>query len=202
MNMNKRFLHHIWTRIRPIKTWYVLAALILSASVSVVSLRNNYIGMTERRGAVYKADQNSGDVEGALQALRAYTAAHMNTDLEADNGVYPPIQLKYTYARLVQAEHDRVDAINSQVYTEAQHYCEALYPGSFSGGPRVPCIEAYIKQHGASTKTIPDSLYKFDFVSPRWSPDLAGWSLLLSVVLFFLTILRFIVGRWLRHITR
>src|SRR5262249_4167086 len=117
--MNKRYLHHLWTRIRPIKTWYLCAAFILALGVAVTALRNNYISMTGRRQAVTEADEKGGDVEGALQSLRAYTAAHMNTELDTGNGVYPPIQLKYTYTRLVQAERDRVNAINSQVYTDA-----------------------------------------------------------------------------------
>jgi hypothetical protein len=29
---------------------------------------------------------------------------------------------------------------------------------------------------------IPEALYKFAFVSPRWSPDLAGWSMLVSLL--------------------
>lgn len=201
-HMNKRYLHHLWTRIRPIKTGYLLAAFGLCAVVCVVALRQNYMGMTKLRSAVYQADKDGGDTEQALQNLRAYVGSHINTKLDTGNGVYPPVQLQYSYERLQQAERARVEAVNSQVYTDAQHHCEALYPDSFSGGPRVPCIQQYVKDHGASARVIPDAQYKFDFVSPRWSPDLAGWSLVLSASLLILAVLRFALGRWLYNLTR
>lgn len=200
--MDKSYLHHLWTRIRVVKTWYLFAALLVFAVITVAALRNNYTGMTVLRDAVYQADKDAGDVEGSLQELRAYVASHMNTGLDSGGGVYPPLQLKYTYERLVKAEKDRVEAATSQIYTDAQKHCEALYPGSFSGGPRVPCIEQYVKSHGTTARSIPDALYKFDFVSPRWSPDLAGWSLVISLVLLVLAIVRLILGRWLKTATK
>ena len=200
--LDKGYLHHLWTRIRVVKTWYIFAAFLVFAAIAVVALRNNYTGMTVLRDAVYQADKDGGDVETTLQELRAYVASHMNTSLDAGGGVYPPLQLKYTYERLVKAEKDRVESATSQIYTEAQKHCEALHPGSFSGGPRVPCIQEYVKSHGTTAKSVPDALYKFDFVSPRWSPDLAGWSLVISLVLFVLTLTRFVLGRWLKTVTK
>ena len=49
---------------------------------------------------------------------------------------------------------------------------------------------------GIEQKNIPDSLYKFDFVSPTWSPDLAGWSLLVAIVSGTFLVLRFLLDRW------
>jgi hypothetical protein len=200
--MNKRYLHHLWTRVRPFRTWYFLVAALLCATAGVVGLRQNYIHMTELRSAVYSADKSGDNVEQALQNLRAFVGAHMNTHLESSNGVYPPIQLKYTYERLVQAERDRVNATNSAVYTDAQHHCEQLYPKSFSGGPRVPCIEQYVKDHGTTVKIIPDALYKFSFVSPPWSPDMAGLGVVGAILFGILMAIRFVLGRWLRSATR
>jgi hypothetical protein len=197
--MNKRYLHHLWTRIRPIKAWYLLLAFAVSAGLCAVALRHNYVTMTQLRADVYTADQNNTGVEQALQTLRAYVGSHMNTSLSSDDGVYPPIQLKYTYARLQQAEEDRVNTVNTQVYPDAQHTCEAQFPGSFSGGPRVPCIEQYVKDHGTTAKSIPDAMYKFDFVSPTWSPDVAGLLLALSAVLFVLAAARVLLGTWLKR---
>jgi len=201
--MNKRYLHHIWTRIRPIKVWYLLAAFGVCLLVTPFALRHNYATMTSLRSAVYAADESNGDVVGALNRLRSYVNGHMNTSLETNSGVYPPIQLKHTYERLQQAAQKQADASNAQVYIDAQHYCEQLYPGSFSGGPRVPCIEQYVKDHGgAKAVQIPDALYKFDFASPSWSPDLAGWSLAFTVIFLLLAILRLAAGIILRKLTR
>lgn len=197
--MDSRTLHYIWRRIRPVKTSYLFTALLLCVFVHVAALRANNIHMTELRDAVYAADERGQGVEQALQDLRAHVGSHMNTDLDAGKGVYPPVQLKYTYERLVQAEQDRVSAANAQIYTDAQNHCERVNSTSILGRDRVGCIEDYVKAHGAQTaKPIPDALYKFDFVSPRWSPDLAGWSLVLSIILLILTVARFALGKWLK----
>ena len=166
-----------------------------------MALRQNNLRMVELREAVYQADEKGGDVETALQALRAHVHAHMNTNLSSgDASVYPPIQLKYTYQRLVESEQKKLSEANTTVYSDAQAHCERLFPGSVSGGPRVPCIQAYVTTHGSDVqaKKIPDSLYKFNFVSPSWSPDIAGFSALLAGLFAGLTVARFALGRWLQ----
>lgn len=196
--MDKKTLRYAWRRIRAVKTWYLLVACVVCAVLAVVALRLNFQTMVKLRADVYAADQSGVGVEQALQKLRAHVNGHMNTNLSSGpEGIYPPIHLKYTYERLVKAEQDRVNTVNSGVYTQAQTHCERLHPGSFSGGPRVPCIEDYVKQHGTSARPIPDALYKFDFASPGWSPDAAGLLLAASVVLLAAAGVRYAVGQWL-----
>ena len=155
--------------------------------------------MIQLRSQVYAADQQNGDVNKALLNLRSYVLSHMNTNLASGpNAVYPPIQLKYTYQRLLASAQEQTAAANAQVYTDAQHYCEQQNSSSFSGRTRVPCVENYVQQHGLQTKAIPAALYEFSFVSPTWSPDLAGWSLLASVVLLFITIVSLAGRQWLK----
>ena len=179
----KKYLHHAWTYIRPIKPVYLLVLLIILATVSAFALRNNNQTMVELRQAVYEADEANGDVEGALRDLREYIYAHMNTNLSSgDTSVYPPLQLMHTYDRLVEAEQARLQRVNSNIYSAAQAHCERLHPESFSGGARVPCIRDYVESNGIQSESIPDSLYKFNFVSPTWSPDMAGWSLVLTAL--------------------
>ncbi len=153
--------------------------------------------MGKLRDAVYVADENNGDVVGALQALQGYVGAHMNTSLTAGSSVYPPIQLKFTYERLQNDANTKYNEANGAVYTEAQKYCEQQNSSDFSGRNRVPCIEKYVSDHGvAPAPVIPDSMYKFNFASPSWSPDLAGWSLVFSMLLFVAVIVRVLLG-WL-----
>jgi hypothetical protein len=199
--MDKKSLHHFWRVIRPIKAWYLLAACLTLGVIAVIALRQNYQSMTVLRDRVYVADERDEDVEKALQNLRTFVSSHMNTDLSSGSGVYPPIQLKYTYERTVAAEKARVEATNSRVYTDAQRHCEALFPQSFSGGPRTPCIAEYVKSHGTSAQPILDAVYKFDFASPRWSPDLAGWSMVLAGLFLLLAILRLLLGFILKRVT-
>lgn len=200
--MNKRRAHHFWTRFRRIKPWYFLAAAILSTVVCVFALRANNEHMVQLREAVYTADKDNTNVGGALHGLQAYVTAHMNTSLDTGpNAVYPPIQLKYTYERLVQAQQ-AANQGSDQLYTDAQHYCEQQNSHDFSGRNRVPCIEQYVQSHGGSqAPAIPVSLYKFDFVSPSWSPDLAGWSMVLAALSWLLFVILLVSGRWLKRHT-
>ena len=194
--MNKKYLHYLWSeRVKPVRTIYLFIAFLIAVTICVMALRENNLGMVTRRDAVYLADEKGEHVEEALRELRSYVYNHMNTRLASgESPVYPPIQLKYTYQRLVEAEQKRASEAGAKIYTDAQAYCESLYPDSFSGGPRVPCIQKYVSDHGVQTHKIPDSMYKFDFISPTWSPDLAGWSFAASVILGMLTVLRFAAG--------
>jgi len=167
---------------------------------AVLSLRQNNLNMVRLREAVFEADKNNSDVEITLKKLREYVYRHMNTNLSSgNNNVKPPIQLKYRYERLVQAEKDRVGSANTKMYTDAQTYCEKLFPHGLSGGGRIPCIQDYVSTHGISQRPIDDSLYKFDFVSPVWTPDIAGWSVLATLGLAVIIIVRLILDRWLKN---
>lgn len=201
--MDKADLNHLLTKLRRIKVWYLLVPLLVFGAICVFALRANNLRMVELRDAVYAADQNNTNVEGALQTLRSYVYGHMNTELASGDNVYPPIQLKYTYARLQEAEKARVKAANDQTYSEAQVYCEQQNPTGFSGRGRVPCIEAYVKSHGGAVeKKIPDAMYKFNFSSPSWSPDLAGWTLLAAIVSLLALIVRIGAGYILKLLAR
>lgn len=172
-------------------------------ALSAFALRQNNLTAIRLRNEVLKVDQANGDTEAALKKLRQYIYAHMNTDLASSTSVYPPIQLKYRYERLVAAEKARVDQANSNtVYNDAQKYCETNFPQSFFGAGRLPCIQNYIDSHPVKTVTeqpIPDALYKYNFASPAWSPDVAGWGLVLSGLFLFLFGVRLVLELWLRR---
>jgi hypothetical protein len=186
--MNKRHLHHVWRFLRHIKPVYFLGIAIVFGIISLVSLRQNNQQMVRLRDAVYAADKNDGDIEGSLRALRVYVYSHMNTSLSSGpNAVHPPIQLKYTYERLQQAQQSVLNQGNSSLYTDAQAYCEQQ---TVIGSEVISCIQQYASDHGANLAAIPDGLYKFDFTSAKWSPDVAGWSLIVTA----LALLGFIVS--------
>ena len=202
--MDKRYLHHLWRKVRPIRPWYFLGVAILALGLGVVALRGNNLHMLTLRDAVYTADKNNNNVSGALQELQAYVTTHMNTDLTTGpNAPYPPIQLVYTYDRAVQAAGDRASAANTQIYTDAQHYCEQQDSKDYYGTNRVPCVQQYIHNHGVTdVPVIADSLYKFDFASPVWSPDLAGWSLVVAVLSFATFLIWFAARLTLRWLSK
>jgi hypothetical protein len=201
--MDKRRLHHIWAKTRSIKPWYVLALALASSAVCVTALRQNNLHMAELRDAVYTADKQGKGVQAALQDLQVYVTAHMNTSLSAGpNAPYPPIQLQYTYDRAVQAAGAAANAANAKIYTDAQRHCEETIPTGFSGKYRIACVQSYVDTHGVKLPAVPDGLYKFNFLSPRWSPDLAGWSLIAAVISFTVFAALWLAERWLRQHSR
>lgn len=190
VGMNKRKLHHVLVRLQSVPLWLFLGLTLLFGITAVFSLRANNQQMIELRQAVLDADEQDGDIEGTLNELREYVYTHMNTNLSAGNNpIKPPIQLKHHYERLQKAEQARVGATNEKLLNDAQNYCEKLFPGGVGDDGTVPCIKEFMEIRGAKFKEIPKEAYMFDFVSPSWSPDLAGWSLVvafLSSVLFLL----------------
>lgn len=197
--MHKRRGHHYWQRFRNLSSWYLLVITLVFAFTTVLALRQNNVTALKLRDNVLKVDEQNGDVEGALRQLRTYVYGHMNTDLASGSSVYPPIQLKYRYERLLAAQQDAAKAGNAKLYTDAQKYCESLLPTGVSLN-RVTCIQQYLDSHPlASQPPIQDSLYKFDFASPRWSPDLAGWSLVFTVIFGSLFLFRLFLELWMRH---
>lgn len=183
--MNKRKLHHVWRYLRHVHPWYFLVLTIIFGAISVVSLRHNNENMIKLRDAVYVADKNGGDVEGALRDLRSYIYSHMNTGLASGtDAVYPPIQLKYTYERLQAAQQQELGQNNGALYGQAQQTCNASGQTA-TAQQTIDCIQQYSAEHGVQLASIPDALYKFDFIATKWSPDIAGWSLLFTGLFFF-----------------
>lgn len=150
---------------------------------TVNALVSNSKESKKRYDALIAIDNAGGDVEAALLDLRSFIYGHMNTSIGSPTGVYPPIQLKGTYDRLVAVEQQKI-AGDSDIYAEATKHCESLYSAGQLRTNRVPCVAEYISSHsnGAQPITIPDALYKFDFVSPRWSSDAAGWGIVLTII--------------------
>ncbi|MCA9332431.1 hypothetical protein KDA00_01010 [Candidatus Saccharibacteria bacterium] len=199
MTSRKRNLHHAQKSLRPLKTVYLVILLALVVATSVYSLRQNNLNAIRLRDAVIEVDKNNGDIESALQDLRRYTYAHMNTNLSAGTtSIQQPIQLKYTYERLLASEKERVSKVNEKVYADAQVTCEKLYPIGLSGSGRIPCIEDYVAKNGAKEQPIQDSLYKFSFTSPKWSFDLAGISLAIACVLLIIIVAKVSLDHWLK----
>lgn len=198
--MSKKDLRHLWKKLNLVKPWYFLALAVFFAILSVYGLRQNNLKMIDLRNKVYQADQNNTDLEASLRDLREFVYAHMNTKLtDGNNAIYPPIQLKYSYDRALAALKTNTEDPNTKIYSEAQAECERQFPRGLSGSGRIPCIQDYIASHGIQASSVlpAASLYEFDFVSPDWSADLAGISLVATAVFAALFVIRWISERWL-----
>lgn len=196
--MNIRKLYYLHHRFLFLKAWYFLLPAILFALLAVYGLRGNYSTMSMLRADVYAADKQNGDVEAALNKLRKHVYGHMNTNLASgDNPIRPPIQLKARYERLAATENERIKGRNVQVAAQGEQICGQRFPGAGFNAPRVSCVQDYVAANSSKEQVVPDQLYKFDFVSPRWSPDLAGASILLSVIFFILFAARVLLERYM-----
>ncbi len=200
MLMDKRKSKMLYKRVKALPLWSLLVASLVCGTLAIYGLRTNNQKMITLRDAVFAADEQDGDIEAALKTLREHVYTHMNTDLvSGEHAIKPPIQLKYRYERLVAAEKARVEEARSQVYTDAQNHCEARFPTGFSGRGRIPCIQEYVEEHQVTEQAINQDLYMYDFISPRWSPDLAGWSIILAGFFAIAFVVRLISEQLLRN---
>lgn len=201
MSTTKDTLSYNLRHFRRVPVVYVATAFVTSAAVTVYALRANNLKMLELKETLFKADETGADIQAPLRDLQQHVLHHMNTSL-ATESIYPPIQLKGTYDRLVAVEKARVDAINGNLYTAAQAKCEAEV-NAVLGRDKIPCVEQYLQDHTATeAKAISTSLYKFDFVAPKWSPDFAGWGIVITSLIGILLISRIVANIWYKKISR
>lgn len=191
--------HHTTLRSLVITIWGVLVLTVLAASIAVTGLIENSLEAKQRYETLLAVDAAGGDVEKALLDLRSFMYAHMNTTIGSDMGVYPPIQLSGTYNRLVLAEKERVKLVNESLYAKAQEECEKQFPTGFSGGGRIPCITEYVAKNAVTEQAIPEGLYKYDFVSPKWSADKAGYGIAITVILLIVFLIQLIAYARFKH---
>jgi hypothetical protein len=181
----------------------MVVLLLVFVALSIYGLRENNIQMIALRNQLMTADKNDGDVSGDLNKLRHFIYDHMNTDPSSgSNGIYPPIQLKYTYQRLKAKAQEAITAENNQYYAQSVAYCNRLYPNSnateASLKQMATCEEQYFEaQPRAAAAYVAPALYQFDFISPIWSPDLAGLSIAISVIILLILIAMFVFDRFI-----
>lgn len=158
--------------------------------------------MIERRNVVKNADEQNGNVQAALSELQKYVSAHMNTHL--GKGIF----LEYSYQRAYEAALAQAASKtnpNSTIYTEAEQACqqEYMHHGVFSR--YIQCVQEKLKAMAPGTdpltqvKQLPPELFTYNFISPVWSADLAGLSLLATLLIFVVLLLR-VVGTVVLHL--
>lgn len=189
---SSRQVRRTMKRLRRVKTWQLVIILVLSGFVTATFLRLNNIGMLQRREAVLLADKQAKDADIATRMydLQRYSAAHMN----ADTGQF---DLKEQYQRdLEKAVAAATDSSNpnGNVNAKAEAVCRPQF--AVWSPAYVQCFLDELNKYPSapdpgSNVTLPaPALYRHSFVSPLWSRDFAGFSLL-----FFIAIALVIVGR-------
>ena len=208
--MGKREAKQQLKRLQRVKTWQLLVVFVILLFVSATFLRLNNIGMMQRREAVLSADQQSDETVlfNRVYDLQRYSAAHMN----ATTGVVP-LQASYDRAaEKLKAEAEAEVAGSENIYNKIEE--EVCGPRAIANGWRWPdaeyiaCQRAELAKYPAAERgsgdvTLPNaSLYQHSFISPLWSPDFAGFSVLATGLVGLAILLRLISEGVLRLLVR
>ena len=179
-------------RLQRVKTWQLLILFILMAFVAATFLRLNNIGMSQRREAVLAADKDGNEeiIQSRLYDLQRFSAEHMNSDTG-------PFYLEGQYKRdaqdAVNAAKEKNDS-SENINVKAEAVCK---PQFTAWSPAyVQCFADELAKYPPSPDptqnvTLPStSLYRHDYASPLWSPDFAGVSVLVCVVILLMIAVR------------
>ena len=192
---NLRRIHHKLVAVRHIKTWQLLIVIVLLAALSAFFLRQNNLQMLALKDTVKQADENNKGVSEALLNLQHFVANHMNTSL--GDG----IALQYSYQRAYTAAVEAAaNATNPQaaIYTQVELACRPVYQRTHSFPAYTQCAHDQLSQlqpgvdPETALKTPSPDLYRYNFASPIWSPDLAGFSVLLAAIAVVMLLFRLI----------
>jgi hypothetical protein len=181
-------------QLRRVKTWQLLILLLLVGFIAATFLRLNNIGMIQRRDAVLAADKvGDGEaIESRLYDLQRYVAAHMNTETG-------PFYLEQQYRRDAQKAVDAAsndDNPNGNINAKAEAVCRPQY--TVWSPAYVQCFTDELAKFPpspdpAQNVSLPStSLYRHEFADPLWSPDFAGWSVVVGVVILLMIITRLV----------
>ena len=174
-----------------IKTWQLLLVLIVMLLITATFLRLNNIGMIERRNAVISADKvgNSEVTQARLFDLQRYSASHMN----ADSGVVYLVEQYDRDTKKAIAAASSADG-GDNINAKADATCKAQHAGYSQA--YVQCFAAELAKYPSGMNapdkaSLPSSeLYRHSFSSPIWSPDFAGFGMVISIVITLVILAR------------
>lgn len=193
----KRQVRRTIKQLQHVKTWQLFILLILMIFVAATFLRLNNIGMLQRRDAVLQADKagDSAVIQARLYDLQRYVTSHMNSDMGT-------IYLEDTYKRDTQSAIDSASGgsnPNGNVFKKAQEVCAPKYAalGHYSLAYQ-QCVIDQLNSYpsGAqltSNLQLPKAdAYRHSYVSPLWTPDFAGFSVLICILILLMIVGRFV----------
>lgn len=193
-------------KLQRIKTWQLIILFILISFIAATFLRLNNIGMVQRREAVLSADKegNTEVLHNRLYDLQRYSAAHMN----ASTGDVP---LQGSYDREAQRLYQEALAhqgSETNIYKKIED--EVCGPQARANGWRWPdprylaCQQTELAKYpsanvASQTATVPvKELYVHSFIAPLWSPDFAGFMVLLAGLILLIIAARLLGALALR----
>ena len=199
-------------QIQSLKNWQLFILLILVIFVNLTALRLNNVGMIRRREAVETADK-SGDVEATRKAtieLANYVYAHMNSGgiFYSDETHWFKMnrEVKIVWANIYESDMRKAEQVareaesnnpNGNIFKKAEEACRPRFRGGYSLAYQQCILDEQNKYPASSQGQVkaeyPNiSEYTYSFVAPIWSPDLAGWTTLVAIILIFMIIIKMI----------
>lgn len=203
---DKRDIRKNLRRVETVKTWQLIILFILSLFIAATFLRLNNTGMISRRNAIEGADK-SGDVQNTtsrIYDIQRYATAHMN----ADTGIF---YLQAQYDRDVKAAVGAASDSGGTGINSPQAKADAVCnPNLQIHGYSLAYQNCMLEQLGkqgqvvdpASINLPNPALYRYSFSSPIWSPDFAGWSVLVSLLLAIIIIVRIVIWAVLKMLLK
>lgn len=186
----------LFKKIQNLATWQLMVLLMLMTVVVATLLRMNNVRMIERKEAVLAADRSGdlGMVTERLHDLQEYSLKHMN----ASTG---QVFLENAYRQKInQLINDAKKTIDSQqgqnAYKIAADICDKRFRGYSQA--YAECFLSEVNKRSSSVptpveiKTLSPNTYIHSYASPYWSPDLAGFAVLIWGLLLTGVVLRVI----------
>lgn len=205
LRVNKRTLQTLLAKVRRIQTWQLVVVLVIGLVLSASFLRLNSLEMDDRREAVYAADKAADEeqIKASIVELQSYVSSHMNTSL--GDGFY--LENSYNRARDSALNAATTDTNpNAAVYQQASLECRNRFQGGVESfqNDYVACVAERVR--ALSPSTDPESglnlpkadNYRYNFASPVWSPDLAGFTVLFCAIITSVIALRIVSAVVLR----
>lgn len=192
-------------RLKKLAIWQLALLFVVFSILSATFLRQNNLNMQDKRNAVIEADK-SGDekqITQKLYELQKYVSSHMNTDLGKG------VEITETFKRnQIKYINDTQSNNNINIYKQANENCQAQnfkYLNQYR-----QCVYDYINSIPggkvlSSTIISEDEMrlvYIHNYISPLWSPDLAGFFVLITAILVLVIVVRIISEISLRIMLR
>ena len=209
-------------QIQSLKNWQLFILLLLVIFVDLTALRLNNVGMVRRREAVEAADK-AGDVEAARKAtieLANYVYNHMNSGgiVYSDETHWFKVnrEVKIVWANIYESDMRKAEQIareaesnnpNGNIFKKAEEACRPRFHGGYSLAYQQCILDEQNKYPASNQGQIkaqyPNiSEYTYNFVTPLWSLDLAGWTTLLAFIIIIMIIVKMIITTILKLILK
>ncbi|MDO4902504.1 MAG: hypothetical protein Q4A21_03085 [bacterium] len=194
--MDKKKLKKRLKWLAGLKNWQLFILLCLVLAVVATAWRMNNTQMLRRLDAVIAADAALDEEKARenLLILKEFSARHMN----ANTGL---ISLVKIYEKDAQSEISRVSNLRQgeNVHKKVSEICDPQFDARTRySRPYFECwtreLEKLSPREGvdAQPKFRPKELYEYNFISPIWTPDLAGWMTLVAILIVLAIVFKMI----------